>query len=127
MRPRTACLLFLLATALSGCIAMNTPGDLALASVKLTDWRGQPELPGPGASILVGPMSKRDALLMGESLTGGEKPSRPLLKVEFRSARNLASFAIENSWNLGNSTYFSAARTSFQTSRFPTSIGLVIS
>ena len=97
MALRTACIVLLMAAALGGCVATNTPGDLAFASVRLTDWRGQPELPGPGASLLRGFVSDRDLLRMGESLTGREKASRPTLKVEFTSATNLARFAAENS------------------------------
>lgn len=98
-------MVWLAAAALGGCIAKNTPGDLALASVRLTDWRDQPELPGPGATLLRGLVSDRDLRLMGDSLTGGEKASRPTLKVEFTSATNLARFAAENAWNVGATVF----------------------
>jgi len=42
----------------------------------------------------------------GQSLTGGEKPHRPMLKVEFTSATDLSRLIIENSWNLGAYAYF---------------------
>ena len=93
MALRTACIMSLVAALLGGCVATNTPGDLAFASVRLTDWRDQPELPGPRLSHLQ------------ELTTSGDEPSRPTLKVEFTSATNLARFADENSWPIRSRNY----------------------
>lgn len=102
---RAACLVPLIAPLLGGCIS-NTPVDLALASVQAVDWRDQDEMPGPGASPILGMVRNRDLALMGHSVTGGPKPSRLLLKVAFTSALNLSKYVIENSYNLGNTAYF---------------------
>jgi hypothetical protein len=96
-----ACLVLFAATLLGGCIS-NTPVDLALASVQAVDWRDQDEMPGPGASPILGLVPTRDLALMGQSVTGGPKPPRLLLKVEFTSTLNLAKFAIDNSYSLGS-------------------------
>jgi len=105
-RVSLACLFSFIAPLLGGCISTNVPGDLVLVSVQAVDWRDQDEMPGPGASPLVGMVNSRTLALMGQSVTGGPKPSRPLLKVEFTSATNLSKFAIENSYNLANRAYF---------------------
>lgn len=120
MALRTAYIVSLLA-ALGGCvtIAANTPGDLAFASVRLTDGRDQPELPGPGASPLRGLVSDRDLLHIGESLTGGEKAPRPTLRIEFTSATNLARFAAENSWNVGSSAFFCGRQETYSDLSYP--------
>jgi hypothetical protein len=44
--------------------------------------------------------------MIGESVTGGEKLPRLLLKIEFTSATNLAKFVTDNSYNLGSNAYF---------------------
>lgn len=102
---KAACLLPLIAPLLGGCIS-NTPVDLALASVQAVDWRDQDEMPGPGASPILGMVRNRDLALMGHSITGGPKRPRLLLKIEFTSAVNLSKFVIDNSYNLGVRAYF---------------------
>jgi hypothetical protein len=67
-------------------VSHNTPGDLALSAVTIVDWRERAELPGPIDS---------------------PKYPRPLLKIEFTSAVNLAQFTIDE----GYLTF--AARVSF--------------
>ena len=101
-----ACLFSLVAPLLGGCVSTNTPSDLAFVSVQVVDWRDQAELPGPGASPVLGMVSNRDLVSKGQSITGGEKSHRLLLKVEFTSTTNLSKFVIENSYNLGNETFF---------------------
>jgi hypothetical protein len=101
-----ACLFSFIAPLLGGCISTNTPGDLALTSVQAVDWRDQDEMPGPGASPVLGMVNSRTLALMGQSVTGGPKPHRPLLRIEFTSAMNLSKFATENSYNLGSGAYF---------------------
>lgn len=91
---------------LGGCISTNTPGDLVLKTVQVVDWYHQPELPGAGASPLVGMLSRRDVAASGLSVQGGEKPHRLMLRVEFTSATNLFEFARENSYNIGNTVFF---------------------
>jgi hypothetical protein len=103
---RLACLSSLMAPLFGGCTSINTPGDLALTSVQVVDWQEQKELPGPGVSPLFGLLSDHDLALMGQSVTGGPKPHRAMLKVEFTSAMNLPQFVIENSYNLANKTFF---------------------
>lgn len=96
----------MLALLLGGCISTNTPGDLTLQSVTLVDWTNQPELPGPNASPLIGMVSDHDLVASGQSLTGGEKWHRPLLKIEFTSATDLSKFTADNSYNIGVTAYF---------------------
>lgn len=106
MRVSSACLFSLIALLLGGCVSTNTPGDLTFLSVQVVDWRDRAELPGPGASPVIGMVSNRDVLASGQSLTGGEKSHRSLLKVEFTSATDLPKLAIENAYNLRNKTFF---------------------
>lgn len=100
-----SCLAPFVAALLGGCIS-NTPVDLAVASVQAVDWRDQDEMPGPGASPILGMVRSRDLALMGQSVTGGPKPPRLLLKIEFTSTVNLSKFVIDNSYNLGVRAYF---------------------
>jgi hypothetical protein len=88
-----------------GCVAAETPGDLALISVQAVDWHDQDEMPGPGASPVLGMVNSHDIERTGQSVTGREKPHRPLLKIEFTSATNLSQFVIEHSYNLGNTAF----------------------
>jgi hypothetical protein len=64
-------------------------------------------------------VSERDLALMGESLTGGEKPPLPTLRIEFTSATNLARFAIENAWNVGSWAFFCGRREAFSDLSYP--------
>jgi len=105
MGASLACLSAFLAPLLDGCISTNTPGDLAFRSVEVVDWKDQAELPGPGASPVLGMVSNRDLIAKGQSLTGGEKWHRPLLKIEFTSTTDLSKFVVDNSYNLGTETF----------------------
>jgi hypothetical protein len=100
------CAVPLMGSLLGGCISANTPGDLVFASAQVVDLHDQAELPGPGASPIVGMVNSRDLERAGQSVTGGDKPHRPLLKIEFTSATDLSKFVIENSYNLGNAAFF---------------------
>lgn len=103
---RLACLFLPIAPFLGGCISTNTPGDLAFVSVQAVDWRDQKEMPGPGASPILGMVNSHVLEQAGQSIEGGEKPHRPLLKVKFTSVTNLSRFAIDNSFPLANHTFF---------------------
>lgn len=59
---------------LAGCVAYDTPADLAFSRAELVDWRDRDELPEPER---------------------GKKFVRPLLKVDFVSSTNLAQFLID--------------------------------
>jgi hypothetical protein len=96
------CLVPLIAQLLGGCISTNTPSDLTFVSVQAADWHDQDEMPGPGASPVLGMVNSRDLEQSGQSVTGEEKPHRPLLKITFTSATNLSRFVSEHSYNLGN-------------------------
>jgi len=100
-----ACLTPIFAVFLAGCIS-NIPADLAVTSVQAVDWRDQDEMPGPGASGLLGMVPPRVLAAMGQSVKGGPKPSRLLLKIEFTSTVNLAKYAFSNSYTLGINGYF---------------------
>lgn len=113
------CVLPLVALLLGGCISTNTPGDLTMLSVQSVDWRDQDELPGPGVSPALGMVRDRDLALMGQSITGGEKPHRPLLKIEFTSTTNLSKFVIVNSYNLGNTAFLCDRRKDSAGLSFP--------
>lgn len=90
-----------MALLLQGCIAYNTPGDVALKSIELVDWRNTPELPGPGASPLLGLVPRHVLAGLGHSVDGGDKPHREMLKIEFTSAMDLAGYASRNSYPVG--------------------------
>ena len=100
-----SCLCAAVAPVVGGCISTNTPGDLSLVSVEAVDVHDQPELPGPGVSPLLGMVSDRDLIASGQTTTGGEKPHRLMLKIEFTSATDLSEFVIDNSYNLGSETF----------------------
>lgn len=102
---RVACLVPLVTSLFGGCVAADTPGDLAFVSVQAVDWHDQDEMPGPGASPVLGMVNSRDLEAEGQSVTGKEKRHRPLLKIEFTSATNLSQFVIEHSYNLGNTAF----------------------
>ncbi|WP_147385749.1 hypothetical protein [Oleomonas cavernae] len=90
----------------SGCIEHH-PDDLAYASIQSVDWQDQTEMPGPGASSLSGLVDSTTLALMGDSVMGGDKPSRPLLKVEFTSVENLPRFVKEQNYaSLGAHAYY---------------------
>lgn len=105
-RVKILSLLAVLSLFLVGCMSINTPGDLAFQSVELVDWRDRLELPGPGASPLIGMVSSRSLEASGQSLSGGPKWQRPLLKISFTSAINLSQFVIDKSANLGSDLFF---------------------
>ena len=107
---KNACLrlrrsLSMMSIILAGCVSLNTPSDLALISVRAVDWHDQHEMPGPGASPVLGMVNSRVLAQSGQSVSGGEKPHRPLLKIEFTSATNLSQFVTEHSYNLGNTAF----------------------
>jgi hypothetical protein len=89
-----------------GCVAYDVPGDLDLLSVQAVDWRDQKEMAGPGSSPLRGLVPPREIERLGESVMGGEKPPRPLLKIEFMSGMNLGRFANANSYPVGSFAHF---------------------
>ncbi len=66
-----------------------------------------------------GLVSDRDPPLTGETVTGGDEPPRPLLRIEFTSATNLARFAAENSWPLGAAAFPCGRRETFSHLAFP--------
>ena len=98
-------MLLLVAPLLGGCIS-NIPVDLELTSIQAVDWRDQHEMPGPGASPILGMVPSRMLQKYGQSITGGPKPPRLLLKIEFTSAMNLSKFVIANGFTLGGRAYF---------------------
>jgi hypothetical protein len=97
---KTAHIFVLLLMPLGGCISY-TPSDLALTSVEAVDLHDQAEVPGPGVSPLRGMVDNNTLTLLGEELTGGEKPHRLVLKVEFTSALDIAKYVTENEYPLG--------------------------
>jgi len=101
-----SCLIPLIAFVLGGCISTNTPGDLSLMSVQAVDWQDQAEMPGPGASPAIGMVKDSEIVRMGQSVIGGKKPHRLILKIVFSSATNLSKFAADHSYNLGSDAYF---------------------
>lgn len=76
------------------------PTDLAIRSVEAVDWRDQKEMPGPGASPLRGILSEAQLAQAGESILGGEKPPRLLIKTEIESAQDLLKFIRQNDYAL---------------------------
>jgi hypothetical protein len=89
------------AAVLGGCVAANTPGDVTVVSVRTVDEHDVAEMPGPNAPPFLGMASDRQLRELGYDVTGGEKPHRLWLKVEFTSAMNLARFVIDRSYTLG--------------------------
>src|SRR6185369_7909453 len=71
------------------------------------------------ASPLLGMVNDRTLALAGESITGGMKSPRRLLKVHFTSATNLSRFVTENSYSLGNTTFFCSREKSSPVMSFP--------
>jgi hypothetical protein len=102
---RVVCLVLLVVSLFCGSVAADSLDDLAFLSVQAVDWQDQNEMPGPGASPVLGMVNSRDLEAKGQSVTGHEKPHRPLLKIEFTSATNLSRFVIEHSFNLGNTAF----------------------
>ncbi len=77
---------------LGGCTSLNTPGDLAFTSAKVVDWQDQAELPGQGAKFVPRMVGDLVRIPIGETLVGGKKWHRPLVKVEFTSKTDLWTF-----------------------------------
>lgn len=89
---------------LSGCVS-NTPDDLLFNSVQAVDWRSQTEMPGPGASPLRGILNENELGMAGESIMGGSKPPRLLLKVQFTSSLDIPEFLMKHSASLTGFAY----------------------
>ena len=102
MRPHSRLpllLALLIVPLLAGCVAYNTPDDLAFSRAELVDWQDRDELPEPER---------------------GEKFARPLLKVDFVSSTNLAQFLMDRGAHGSFTAWFCDTRLGWTLVGLPT-------
>lgn len=92
---RSFLLIIALSTLLAGCVHTNMPSDIEFASTQAVEWGSQSELDVPA----------RGSGLPESKLSSPINEHRPLIKVDFISATNLARLLNEHSAVIGSDAF----------------------